>query len=210
MKILATSFALLICIYSCSGQTKGITPMHKFFQQFADSTIVIEYPTQSFEPPSYKIISKKSGILNCFSYNAIDSGLLKLYNRKLVRIPDTLRAFLQLKKNNFRNEPANINIFFNIVPLSSDTSKKIWENITKFKPWQLVDDKSYQSCPPGKNYAVATDGLYSIMHLITKKEIKTLIFYDPKYYEEQCPGNTNRIAIVAIGRLFYEKIPFKN
>ncbi|MCX2573883.1 hypothetical protein [Pedobacter sandarakinus] len=184
--------------------------MHKFFQQYADSTIVIEYPTQSFEPASYKIISNKSGILNCFSYNAIDSGLFKLYNRKLVRIPDTLRAFLQLQKNNFRNEPANINIFFNIVPLSSDTTKKMWDNITKFKPWQLVDDKSYPSCPPGKNYAVATDGLYSIMHLVTKKEIKTLIFYDPKYYEEQCSGNTNRIAIISIERLFYEKIPFKN
>jgi len=205
MKILATSFALLICIYSCSGQTKGITPMHKFFEEFADSTIIIEYPTQSFEPPSYKIISKKSGILNCFSYNAIDSGLLKLYNRKLVRIPDTLRAFLQLKKNNFRNEPASINIFFNIVPLSSDTSKKMWLNISKFTPWQLLDDKSYPECS-----AVVMDASYSIMHLITKKEIKTLVYYAPYYYEEQCPGNTNRIAIISIERLFYEKIPFKN
>lgn len=164
MKILATSFVLLICIYSCSGQTKGITPMHKIFQQFADSTIIIEYANQSSDPPSYKVISKKSGILNCFSYNAIDSGLLKLYNRKFVRIPDTLRAFLQLKKNNFRNEPASINIFFNIVAINPDTAKKMWLNISKFTPWQLLDDKSYPECS-----AVVMDASYSIMHLITKK-----------------------------------------
>ncbi|MDQ0964630.1 hypothetical protein QFZ20_000033 [Flavobacterium sp. W4I14] len=124
MKVLVTSFCIINMYLFCSGQTKGITPMHKFFQQYADSTIVIEYPTQSFEPPSYKIISKKTGILNCFSYNAIDSGLLKLYIRKPVQIPDTLRAFLQLKKTNFRNEPANINIFFNILAVNPDTAKK--------------------------------------------------------------------------------------
>ncbi|MCX2573881.1 hypothetical protein [Pedobacter sandarakinus] len=204
MKILATFFALSICIYSCSGQSKGVTPMHKFFQQYADSTIVIEYPTQSFEPASYKIISNKSGILNCFSYNAIDSGLFKLYNRKLVHIPDTLRAFLQLKKNNFRNEPASINIFFNIVPLSSDTSKKMWQEISKFTPWKLLDDKSYPECS-----AVIMDGGHSIMHLITKTEIKTLVYYAPYYYEKQCPGNKNRKGIVGIERLFDRYITFE-
>jgi len=204
MKNLLIFFGLYFLMNLCLAQSKGVTPMHEFFQQYADSTIIIEYSNQSFEPPSYKIISKKSGILNCFYYKAIDSGLLKLYNRKLVQIPDTLRAFLQLKKNNFRNEPANINIFFNIVAINPDITKKIWLDISKFKPWQLLDDKSYPECS-----AVIMDANYSFMHLITKKEIKTLIYYAPEYYEKQCPGNKNRQGIIGIERLFSRYIPIK-
>lgn len=209
MKKILTSLALLLIGILCYGQSKGITPMHKIFQQLADSTIIIEYSSQSSNPPSYKIISKSNDTVNAFTYLPSDTTI-KNFTKWPTGMPKVLGMVLSIHKTSFNTMPANINIFFSIVPLSSDTTKKMWGNITKFKPWQLVDDKSYPSCPPGKNYAVATDGLYSIMHLITKKEIKTLIFYDPKYYEEQCPGNTNRITIVAIGRLFYEKIPFKN
>ncbi|KQR69862.1 hypothetical protein ASF92_14270 [Pedobacter sp. Leaf176] len=183
--------------------------MHKFLQDFADSTIVIEYPTQSYDSPAYKILSKTRGIVNCFVYQAIDSGLNKLYQRKTVQIPDTLRAFLQLKKNNFRNSLADINIFFNVLKVNADTAKKIWKDISKYKPWQMVDDKAYATCPPGTNYAVVLDDGYKIMHLVTKKEIKTLIYYAPEYYEEQCPGNKNRQAIISINSIFYKKIPFR-
>ncbi|RZL63307.1 MAG: hypothetical protein EOO93_07955 [Pedobacter sp.] len=203
-KILISCFLSLIIKCACHAQSKGVTPMHKFFQEFADSTIIMEYSTQSWEPPSYKIISKKSGILNCFTYTAIDSGLTKLYKRKVVKIPDTLRAFLQLKKNNFRNEPADVNIFFNVLDIDHDTSIRIWNDIMKFKPWQLLDDKSYPQCS-----AVAMDAGYSIMHLITKKEIKTLIYYAPYYYEEQCPGNKNRQGIVSIESIVRKYVPFR-
>ncbi|MDQ0964631.1 hypothetical protein QFZ20_000034 [Flavobacterium sp. W4I14] len=80
----------------------------------------------------------------------------------------------------------------------------MWLNISKFKPWQLLDDKSYPECS-----AVIMDGGHSIMHLITKKEIKTLIYYAPYYYEKQCPGNKNRQGIVGIERLFDKYIPLE-
>jgi len=54
----------------------------------------------------------------------------------------------------------------------------------QFKLWQLLDDKSYPKCSN-----IAIEAGYSIMHLITKKEIKTLIYHAPYYYKEQCPGN---------------------
>ncbi|MBT2561213.1 hypothetical protein J7E50_10260 [Pedobacter sp. ISL-68] len=203
MKILATSFALSICIYSFSGQAKGITPMHKIFQQFADSTIIIEYPSQSSDPPSYKIVSKSNDTINTFTYFPLDTtskNFIKFHKS----MPKVLGMVLSMHKTSFNTVPANVNIFFNFYKVNPDTAKKMWLNISKFKPWQLLDDKSYPECS-----AVIMDASYSIMHLITKKEIKTLIYYAPYYYEKQCPGNKNRQGITGIERLFDKYIPLK-
>ncbi|WP_421944578.1 hypothetical protein [Pedobacter sp.] len=201
MKILATSILLLICIYSCRGQTKGITPMHKFFQKYADSTIIIEYDTDSYEPHPYRIISRAGKSVNTFSYEPIDNSWKTLSSSKK-NFPTQLWYELLSRKTLYKNRQADINIFFNLVEINPDTSLRIWKDISKFKPWQLLDDKSYPECSN-----IAIDAGYSIMHLITKKEIKTLIYYAPYYYEEQCPGNKNRQGIVGIERLFEKNFP---
>jgi hypothetical protein len=208
MKILATSFVLLICIYSCSGQTKGITPMHKIFQQFADSTIIIEYANQSSDPPAYKIISKSNDTINTFTYYPLDTTTKK-FLKWPTGMPKVLGMVLSINKTSFKTMPANINIFFDLYKINPDTAKNMWREISKFKTWELVDDKSYPVCPANSNYAVVLDDGYNIMHLITKKEIKTLVYYAPEYYEEQCPHNKNRQGIIGIERLFRRYIPFK-
>ncbi|KQR69863.1 hypothetical protein ASF92_14275 [Pedobacter sp. Leaf176] len=52
--------------------TKGITLMHKFFQQYTDSTIILEYPPQS-NPPRYKIISKTDELISSYTYEPTDT-----------------------------------------------------------------------------------------------------------------------------------------
>ncbi|MCX2573885.1 hypothetical protein [Pedobacter sandarakinus] len=204
MKNLLFFLVLFFLTNFCFAQSKGVTPMHKFFQQYADSTIFIEYSTEGYDPPKYKVLTKTDDFANTFVYEAIDTTWYKISSiRKST--PIIFWNMLANKKILFKNLPADINIFFNIVPLPPDTTKKMWQEISKFTPWKLLDDKSYPECS-----AVIMDGGHSIMHLITKTEIKTLVYYAPYYYEEQCPGNKNRQGITGIERLFDRYITFKN
>lgn len=184
------------------GQDVKITPMHKFFQKYGDSTLIIEYPTDSFDPPSYKIVSNVNDTVNCFTYIPLDTTYLQ-FVKWPTGLPRILGAVLSLQKTSFNTMPADINIFFKMVKMPAEKAKTLWHEVAKNKPWQLLDDKAYPTCPPDKKYAIVMDDPYYILHLITKKEIKTLIYYAPSFYEnEACPGNKNRQGILKIYSLF--------
>lgn len=116
-----------------SLQTLGITPMHKFFQQYADSTIIIEYWSDSYDGRTYSIISKTGVIVNTFTYAPIDSSWKNLMDKKA--FPVELWHQLFARKVMYKNRPADINIFFNLKPMPIDTAKKMWFDLTKLKPW---------------------------------------------------------------------------
>jgi hypothetical protein len=183
--------------------TRGVTPMHKFFQQYADSTLIIESANLADGmPSSYTLVSKTDGFVNIFNYKTNDTTW---YNLSKARKDFPIQLWHQLfgKKLMYKNQAADINIFFNYVQKPADTTKKMWQQIKDLNPWQLLDDKSYPTCPPDKLHAAVVDGPYYILHLVTKKEIKTLIYYDPSFYEkEACPGNKNRQAILKIYAIF--------
>lgn len=183
--------------------TRGVTPMHKFFQQYADSTLIIEFANlEDGKPSAYKLLSKTDNFVNTFIYLPADTSYYPLYqNRK--NIPPILWNTIGMEKSTFKNRPADINIFFNYVPKPADSTKKMWQQIKDLNPWQLLDDKFYPTCPPNKIHAAVVDGPYYILHLVTKKEIRTLVYYNPLYFEkEACPGNKNRQAILKIYAIF--------
>lgn len=208
-KLIFILFTICFVCYRSNAQSaysKGITPMHQFFKQYADSTIIIEYPSYSNAPPYYQVISKNGDTINCFIYNATDTSDIKFY-RKKAQLPKVLGAIMLFKKSAIRYVPADINIFFDILGLSRDTTKSLWLEIQKLKPWLLVDDSNYGFGCKTKKFPGVIDGVPNIIHLVTKGEIRTLIYDHPGVYEDLCPGNKNRQAVVKLYKLFYDKYP---
>ncbi|KQR69864.1 hypothetical protein [Pedobacter sp. Leaf176] len=189
--------------------SQGVTPLHKFFQQYADSTIIIEYANATDgKPSSYKLISRTGDFVNTFYYRPIDTAYYSSFKLKK-DFNVVLWTQLMAHKIGFAKTPPDINIFFNIVAINPDTAKKIWKNISIYKPWQMVDDKVFGRGCKGIPDDLAYDGGGpQIIHFITKKEIKTLVFWYPDYYEKRCPGNKNRQSAIAISSIFYRQIPF--
>ncbi|MBT2561212.1 hypothetical protein J7E50_10255 [Pedobacter sp. ISL-68] len=213
-KLLAFALLFSLSWHYCFGQDElmryslGQTPMHKFFQQFADSTIIIEYANvPDGKPSSYKLISKTGSFVNTFNYDPLDTAYYPLYKLKKM-FPVILWNMIGTERSNFKNRPADINIFFNLINLKPDTAKKIWNEISKHKPWQIVDDSVFgRGCKGIVDNFVNDGGSPAIIHLITKKEIKTLIFWSPGYYEKLCPGNKSRKAAIKIEEIIDKYYP---
>lgn len=201
MKKLSIIIYLLFILYSLGhGQSNGITPLHRFFEKNADSTLIIEYDTHSYDPHYYHILTKTGDTINTFEYNAI------LKDEKVV-IPKKLSTLIFLEKQRYFNAPAEINSYFNLVNLNRDTLKNMWGMIEKLDVWNLVDDKHYSNCPDNKRGLAVVDGGSIIVHLITHDKIKTLIYNIPWHYEKYCPGNKNRQSAIKLHELFAEKFP---
>ena len=125
-------------------------------------------------------------------------------------MPEVLWNMFTAKRTGLKNNAADINIFFDYIPIDSQRTKKLWQEVLSFEPWQLVDDETYGAERASKSAGTTYYGGTWIIHLVTKKEIKTLCYLLPEYFEKQCPGNKNRQAAVQIERLFNEYYPTFN
>jgi hypothetical protein len=174
------------------GQSKGITPLHTFFQKNADSTLIIEYTTDSYDPYYYRMITKTGDTINTFQYNAIQK-------MERVTMPRKLAFLISIEKYKYFGGIADINPYFNVVNLPTDTLKAIWTKVGGLKLWEITVDNSNPKC---KNIPISAHPDQIIIHFITKKEIKTLIFSSALLYEEYCPGNRNRKPVVEFYKTF--------
>lgn len=181
--------------------TPKVTPMHKFFQQYADSTVIIEYQNEGNEPTKYRLICKKEGLINAFIYEPIDTSW-KLISKIKSQTPKELWQELAAKKVLFQYMPADINIFFQASKISQKKANLAWKSIQKLSLWKLVDDSSFGIGCNGRTTGDALEGKPNIIHLITKDNIKTLIYQYPEFYEKRCPGNENRQKIIALNNFF--------
>lgn len=183
---------------------KLITPMHKFMQANADSTIVLEFTTNWIHYPQYFLLSKKGDTLTCYVYKSNTK-----LNSSLSPAPKKIRQ--QIIKNNSKifSEPVDINLYFNIYKMTSVQVKAFWDEVAALKPWTLKDDSTEgKGCPaaPHKNTEIEDPVIYDgggiRLSLITNTGIRFLEFYAPDYYEKNCPGRPGRIAINHISKLF--------
>lgn len=205
-----TIFLLLFIFFQSNGQNKLlgkvgaieikreiITPMHTFFQKYADSTVIIEYPTNSYAPLVYKIVTNTGDTVNAFEYNAIQ----KL---ETAIMPTRLRSHMLMEKYKYFGGAASVNPYFNLVNLPVDTLKVIWNKIDSLRLWTLTVDNEVPKC---RNIPFSPHPDQIIIHLITKKEIKTLSFSNALLFEEYCPGNMNRRPVVELYNFFSRYIP---
>lgn len=185
----------------------NVTPMHRYLQRNADSTILFERMNYRINKPEYFIVSKVGDTISIYSYQQ-----LKEIDKKIL-LPNAL-GYTLYKRNrlDYLNEPIDINIYFNPHYLDRDSSKIFWQFLLKQQPWKIHDDSiDGEGCPNVKNGYDRNiyDGGGINLYLVTKNNIKRLYFYAPKYYEKEvCPGRKGRQAILEIEALF--KTYFKN
>lgn len=205
MKISLNHFilAFLLIQSTAFAQSTKSTPMHKFMQANADSTLILEYTSNWMHTPQYYLLSKKGDTLTCYSYKVTS------LDRSVMLAPKKISQ--QIIKNDSKkfSEPVDINNYFSVCKMTKAQVKTFWDGVNAFKPWALKDDSTEgEGCPAAahKNtdagYPVISDGGGISLALITNKEIRFLEFYAPDYYEEHCPGRPGRIAINSISKLF--------
>jgi len=199
-RILLLLCSLLVVAVESSAQSKGITPMHTFFQKYADSTIILEYNTDSYDPNYYFILTKTGDTVNSFRYLAkmkFEQGL----------IPKDMKIIISMEKYRNYNDPATINSYFSVVNLNQDTLKTIWSRAIKLNAWKIVEDNSPPICPDNKRVPVILDCGDLMIQLITKERIKNFVFNCPLEDENYCPGNYNRMGAIGIEKLFRGYFP---
>lgn len=196
---------ILICIFlglteKISAQSKGITPMHTFFQKYADSTIILEYNTDSYDPNYYFILTKTGDTINSFRY------LAKMKFEQAL-MPKMMKLAISMEKSKDFNDLASINANLNVVNLNRDTLRTIWTRATGLNVWKIIEDNSPPACANPKKVAVTSHCGEIIVHRITKTMIQSLIFHCPWSDNERCPDNYNRIGAIAIDKLFRVYFP---
>ena len=191
---------LIVFASNCFSQSKGVTPLHTFFQKNADSTIVLEYSTDGYDPNYYFVLTKTGDTINAFRY------LAKL-NYEKVKMPKMLKTIISLEKYKGIDALATINQYFNVVDLSEDTLRLLWKEAGKLNTWKIIEDNSPVYCKNEKNVPSVTHCRDLIIQLITKDKIKLLNFNCPWIDEERCPGNFNRKGAIGLDALFRKYFP---
>lgn len=204
--------ALQICCFlmlslaalSTSAQTPTLSPLRQFMQQAADTTIVFQVTSNWLHPSSKYayFLSKKGDQVTFYAYRDFIWTSLphtKENQKRLGGFADILKV------------PEAPNKFFNPVPIVPEQLIQVWSDLIAIEPWRIRDDKlDGEGCPEKVRIVGNTiiedvniyDGGAFQLTLITKDQVKTLDFYAPDFYEEQCPGRAGRIAILKISRIF--------
>ncbi|MET4542918.1 hypothetical protein ABIE26_000223 [Pedobacter africanus] len=185
----------LIPFLDVNAQTNGITPLHKFMQVNADTTILLEHASGWIGPPQYWILSKKGDTTTAYIYD--------LPHKADALVPNAIRKAIQKASGFDPLRKIEVNQFFRPVAMPGRLKGKAWAILMAERPWSISDDKvDGRGCPPKKDRSVILDGGTTNLYLITKGEIKKLSFYAPAFYEEQCPGRKGRQSILRIEKFF--------
>ncbi|RZK76022.1 MAG: hypothetical protein EOO92_15235 [Pedobacter sp.] len=183
-------------------------------QKNTDSTLVLEFTSNWVGPPNLYIISKTAGLHNVFTYRSIaENRFGPIY------LPSGIKAEMRSGSNRrIYSTTPSINEFFQPYPMKDKDVRILWSKMNAHKPWLLTDDSTNgEGCPTRKTEITKNgdtivydgrmyDGGGIRLYLITKDKVRFLDYYAPDYYEKECPGRKDRIAILTIGSLFSQNI----
>lgn len=176
---------------------KRTDAIHSDFQKYADTTFILKKEDSGLVKPSYFILSKKDTLINIYYYGDATQGL---------KIP--LGIKLAMKRENFKENKVRAleNTLFYPIPLAKVEALDFWRKIMLVKPWEINDDIQNQYCPDPK--IKLFDGTQITLFMVTKTEIKSVSFPSPDFYEEKCPSNKHRKAILKVQELFKTNFRF--
>jgi len=195
------SFHILLIVnlwlFEATGQTKDIA-LRQVFKQTADSTLILtEKSGWSLKNTNALILSKTGDTVACYRYKVEGPQ-----QTKLKQIPKQLADLINAQYRAIGNSPITLNPYFKIHDIAPDSAQVFWNKVAQLEPWEFKDDQlDGNGCPiidsanrPHNIY----DGVTYTLQLITKSEIKELVFYEPAFYEKQCPGREGRQKMLAL------------
>lgn len=171
-------------------------PLQRYLQENYDSTILYATETVLNQEPHYYILSRLNNQVALATY-------INPYSSFNGHANKTAEIFIR-EQIIFRNTLADTNRYFLPVYLPVSNRLQIWDSLIANFPWQLQDDSiSGEGCnAPRKPGCEIYDGTTAIFFLITKNQIKKLVFYEPAEYEKCCPGRNDRVAVIRMIAIF--------
>lgn len=157
-------------------QYREKTPLHAFFKNNFDSTIIYYGWSSWNTAPNYLIISRKDNNTYYFTYT---SPYRKMFGYK---IPGDLDVKFMLEQLKFENTPPDTNRYFLPVKIHHSVRNEFWTDVNAYNIWKLNDNI------PEATRCSVSDGGEDTYYLISKSGIKTMSFYEAK---ECSPININ-------------------
>ncbi|GAA4807242.1 hypothetical protein GCM10023231_40540 [Olivibacter ginsenosidimutans] len=193
-------FLLLVSLIfsALHAQTKDTLTLQQAFKQSADSTLILtEKSGWSLGNTNALVLSKKGDTVACYQYK-----LVPPQQSSLKRIPKQLAAILNEQYHAAAKDSLRLNAYFKVYPLDVDRAQVFWIHIMKLEPWQLKDDRAEgEGCPvvdSADRPRHIFDGVTYTLYLITSDESQELQFYEPAFYEKECPGRASRQKMLEI------------
>ena len=195
-----TTVLIIFCVQSSKSQesiSQKTSYIHKVFQTDADTTFIIQKIDRVIPLPNCFILSKKGKQITIYYYGDVTRS---------IRVSNGISA--AVRKINDKGQKIDLfeRALFYPVAIAKEDALAFWQKVINRKPWNISDDTKNQFCsdPSIQVYDGEEIGLF----LITKNEIKSLMFPSPDFFEEKCPGNEHRKAILKIQNTFKSYFKF--
>ena len=171
----AALFSLLSAALTSRGQT---TPLHRFFQQHFDSTIVYQSGPTGNNSPNYLILAKYQNRLDFFTYCSPYRDVLGHY------FPGQLVQKFSQEESRFRATIPDTNRYLLPRRVEEELLRHSWQALHPPQFWAIQGDEQARRSTGG---CVLEHGVESTFYLIDKKAIRVARLYAPAFYEA-CAG----------------------
>ncbi|HRI19951.1 MAG TPA: hypothetical protein PLA68_03315 [Panacibacter sp.] len=97
--------------------------------------------------------------------------------------------------NWYVNKSQAVEVMPNINPLTvnNDSCNAVWDFFKTKEVWKIKGDTGDGFCTGDKaNNCTINDGAYWRLLILTKDKITDPAYYEPEFFEQCCPGNTDR------------------
>ena len=173
---------LIFCNSNLLAQMYNDTsPLHNFFKNNFDSTIIYNKWSSRYPYPNYFIIAKKGSSVDYFTYKS------PYYKAQGRYYPADLHHKFMQEEGRFISTMPDTNRYFLPVYIHYPDRQLCWTQINSFGIWNCKEvNENISGCE------IDDDGSDSY-YLITKQAIEVKTFYAADFYELCKPGNINRI-----------------
>ena len=160
-----------------ASSAQEVPPLHTFFQQNFDSTVIYQSGLSVGNGPYYLILAKQKDQVYFFTYTSPYQSAAGRY------FPGNLMLHFANEEAAFRAAVPDKNRFLLPGLVPSDTLRRYWRRLRTHRFWTVKDDQQ-TAFPP---LCAIDDGDHNTFFLIDRRTIRAASFYAPAY-REACAG----------------------
>lgn len=194
MKRLFLLCSLIVCGQSAlKAQVLDTGAIEQILMERADSALIFSGKSGWSVASDVFMLSKRGDTVTCYRYRP-----LKVNRNSLKEVPQPIANALLDKHG----------VDFQVYEMPQDSARLFWKAVGELDPWQWRDDVAEgNGCPivdSTKRPTYIYDGFTYQVKLIAGNTIKALSFYEPAFFEKQCPGREGRQRMISFIALMQE------
>lgn len=169
------------------GQAQAMTPLHAFFQQHFDSTIVYQIGSNWNNSPNYLILAKHQSQLDFFTYRSPYRDALGHY------FPGKLVQKFSWEETRFRTTTPDTNRYLLPQRVTVENLRRGWQTLNARQLWMIQGDEQARRITGN---CVVEDEEEITLYLIDKKASRSARFYAPAFFEACAGKDVGRQQII--------------